>query len=244
MATPVQALFVVTDINVFTGEIDHIIRMWQLDENCQKEVASLLNTYGVPSVPHNVATDQFAAYLKEYTVNFTNEESYSFAESYVRDLKSSGLMVSEIPVDGFVAMNTDDDVSNKQSILAAQAAAVQAVEDAKASSIAVQAAYAAQLERDMVADRKKDQESACARIAKVSATKAKTTKITETIVKIEAAIVEDLAVIAEDELRTKTATFKQTRLKVKAIQEKNLNEPIPEDDDFDPVAELLAMGFF
>jgi hypothetical protein len=31
---------------------------------------------------------------------------------------------------------------------------------------------------------------------------------------------------------------------VKAIQEKNLNEPIPEDDDFDPVAELLAMGFF
>jgi hypothetical protein len=33
------------------------------------------------------ATDQFAAYLKEYTVNFTNEESYSFAESYVRDLK-------------------------------------------------------------------------------------------------------------------------------------------------------------
>jgi hypothetical protein len=28
--------------------------------------------------------------------------------------------------------------------------------------IAVQAAYAAQLERDMVADRKKDQESACA----------------------------------------------------------------------------------
>jgi hypothetical protein len=53
------------------------------------------------------------------------------------------------------------------------------------------------------------------------------TKITETIVKIEAAIVEDLAVIAEDELRTKTATFKQTRLKVKAIQEKNLNEPIP-----------------
>jgi hypothetical protein len=110
--------------------------------------------------------------------------------------------------------------------------------------IAVQAAYAVQLERDMVADRKKDQESACARIAKVSATKAKTTKITETIVKIEAAIVEDLAVIAEDELRTKTATFKQTRLKVKAIQEKNLNEPIPEDDDFDPVAELLAMGFF
>jgi hypothetical protein len=70
-------------------------------------------------------------------------------------------------------------------------------------------------------------------IAKVSATKAKTTKI-ETIAKIEAAIVEDLAVIAEDELRTKTATFKQTRLKVKAIQEKNLNEPIPEDDDFDP----------
>jgi hypothetical protein len=29
---------------------------------------------------------------------------------------------------------------------------------------------------------------------------------------------------------------------VKAIQEKNLNEPIPEDDDFDPVAELLAMA--
>jgi hypothetical protein len=25
-------------------------------------------------------------------------------------------MVSEIPVDGFAAMNTDDDVSNKQSI--------------------------------------------------------------------------------------------------------------------------------
>jgi hypothetical protein len=56
---------------------------------------------------------------------------------------------------------------------------------------------------------------------------AKTTKITETIVQIEAAIVEDLAVIAR-RTRTKTATFKQTRLKVKAIQEKNLNEPIPE----------------
>jgi hypothetical protein len=37
-------------------------------------------------------------------------------------------------------------------------------------------------------------------------------------------------------------SYKQTRLKVKAIQEKNLNEPIPEDDDFDPVAELLAMA--
>jgi hypothetical protein len=124
---------------------------------------------------------------------------------------------------------------------AAQAAAVQAVEEAKASSI-TQAAYAAQLERDMAADRKKDQESACARIAKVSATKRQDYKEKHNC-KIEAAIVEDLAVIAEDEL-TKTATFKQTRLKVKAIQEKNLNEPIPEDDDFDPVAELLAMGFF
>jgi hypothetical protein len=44
-------------------------------------------------------------------------------------------MVSEIPVDGFAAMNTEDDVSHKQSILAAQAAAVQAVEEAKASPL-------------------------------------------------------------------------------------------------------------
>jgi hypothetical protein len=62
-----------------------------------------------------MATDQFAAYLKEYA-NFTNEESYSFAESYVRDLFwTYGFRNTSRR---FAAMNTEDDVS-KTSILAA-----------------------------------------------------------------------------------------------------------------------------
>jgi hypothetical protein len=82
-------------------------------------------------------------------------------------------MVSEIPVDGFAAMNTDDDVSNKQSIRCTSSRRTSSGRGESVVHCRTQAAYAAQLERDMVADRKKDQESACARIAKVSATKAR-----------------------------------------------------------------------
>jgi hypothetical protein len=82
---------------------------------------------------------------------------------------------------------------------AAQAAAVQAVEEAKASPLPHrQRMLFNSKETWQLTGRKiRNQRVHCQGI---SATKAKTTKITETIAKIEAAIVEDLAVIAEDEL--------------------------------------------